>query len=53
VIEYGGSWDVHLPLIEFSYNNSYHASIKARRLRHSTGGNVGRQFVGSKLVKDN
>nr|GFA03949.1 hypothetical protein [Tanacetum cinerariifolium] len=23
------SWDKHLPLIEFSYNNSYHASIKA------------------------
>ncbi|GJX01102.1 reverse transcriptase domain-containing protein [Tanacetum coccineum] len=22
-------WDKHLPLIEFSYNNSYHASIKA------------------------
>ncbi|GJU73112.1 putative nucleotidyltransferase, ribonuclease H [Tanacetum coccineum] len=21
-----GSWDVHLPLVEFSYNNSYHAS---------------------------
>ncbi|XP_071708620.1 uncharacterized protein [Rutidosis leptorrhynchoides] len=26
-IEFGGSWDVHLPLAEFSYNNSYHASI--------------------------
>nr|GEX39941.1 hypothetical protein [Tanacetum cinerariifolium] len=22
-------WDRHLPLVEFSYNNSYHASIKA------------------------
>nr|GEX19280.1 reverse transcriptase domain-containing protein [Tanacetum cinerariifolium] len=22
-------WDIHLPLIEFSYNNSYHTSIKA------------------------
>ncbi|GKF50966.1 putative reverse transcriptase domain-containing protein, partial [Tanacetum coccineum] len=22
-------WDHHLPLVEFSYNNSYHASIKA------------------------
>ncbi|GKD81100.1 putative reverse transcriptase domain-containing protein, partial [Tanacetum coccineum] len=20
-------WDVHLPLVEFSYNNSYHSSI--------------------------
>nr|GEX84855.1 hypothetical protein [Tanacetum cinerariifolium] len=23
------SWDKHMPLVEFSYNNSYHASIKA------------------------
>ncbi|KAD6118841.1 hypothetical protein E3N88_10112 [Mikania micrantha] len=29
VIEFGSSWDTHLPLIEFSYNNSYHTSIKA------------------------
>ncbi|KAK1421720.1 hypothetical protein QVD17_24278 [Tagetes erecta] len=28
VLEFGGSWDSHLPLAEFSYNNSYHASIK-------------------------
>nr|GEV94906.1 putative reverse transcriptase domain-containing protein [Tanacetum cinerariifolium] len=28
VIEFGGSWDVHLPLAEFSYNNSYHLSIR-------------------------
>nr|GEY80130.1 putative polyprotein [Tanacetum cinerariifolium] len=24
-----GFWDKHLPLVEFSYNNGYHASIKA------------------------
>ncbi|KAI3762797.1 hypothetical protein L1987_53238 [Smallanthus sonchifolius] len=24
VIDLGGSWDDHLPLMEFSYNNSYH-----------------------------
>ncbi|GKF51737.1 putative reverse transcriptase domain-containing protein [Tanacetum coccineum] len=30
VIEFGkNGWGRHLPLIEFSYNNSYHASIKA------------------------
>ncbi|KAD5508448.1 hypothetical protein E3N88_16151 [Mikania micrantha] len=29
VIEFGGSWDTHLPLMEFSYNNSYHASLKS------------------------
>ncbi|GJS49791.1 putative reverse transcriptase domain-containing protein [Tanacetum coccineum] len=28
VIDFGGSWDVHLSLAEFSYNNSYHTSIR-------------------------
>ena len=28
VIEFKGNWDTHLPLIEFSYNNSYHTSIQ-------------------------
>ncbi|GKA91229.1 putative reverse transcriptase domain-containing protein [Tanacetum coccineum] len=28
VIEFENGWERHLPLIEFSYNNSYHASIK-------------------------
>ncbi|GJR73801.1 putative reverse transcriptase domain-containing protein [Tanacetum coccineum] len=28
VIDFGGNWDVHLPLAEFSYNNSYHSSIR-------------------------
>ena len=28
VIDFGKAWDVHLPLFEFSYNNSYHTSIK-------------------------
>ncbi|GKG25640.1 putative reverse transcriptase domain-containing protein, partial [Tanacetum coccineum] len=28
VIYFGGSWDVHLPLAEFSYNNTYHSSIR-------------------------
>ncbi|GKF30915.1 putative reverse transcriptase domain-containing protein, partial [Tanacetum coccineum] len=29
VINFGKGWVKHLPLAEFSYNNSYHASIKA------------------------
>ncbi|GKB08457.1 putative reverse transcriptase domain-containing protein [Tanacetum coccineum] len=29
VIDFGSSWDRHLPLVKFLYNNSYHASIKA------------------------
>ncbi|GJW00145.1 putative reverse transcriptase domain-containing protein [Tanacetum coccineum] len=28
VIDFSGSWDVHLPLVEFFYNNSYHSSIR-------------------------
>ncbi|GKE90072.1 putative mitochondrial protein [Tanacetum coccineum] len=28
VMDFGGSWDTYLPLVEFSYNNSYHASVK-------------------------
>nr|GEX71623.1 putative reverse transcriptase domain-containing protein [Tanacetum cinerariifolium] len=29
VIEFRNGWERHLLLVEFSYNNSYHASIKA------------------------
>nr|GEW51940.1 putative reverse transcriptase domain-containing protein [Tanacetum cinerariifolium] len=28
VLDFGGSWDVHLPLVKFSYNNSYHSSVR-------------------------
>ncbi|GKC76574.1 putative reverse transcriptase domain-containing protein, partial [Tanacetum coccineum] len=27
-IDFGGNWDTHLQLVEFSYNNSYHTSVK-------------------------
>ncbi|GJZ30402.1 putative reverse transcriptase domain-containing protein [Tanacetum coccineum] len=27
-LDFEGSWDVHLPLVEFSYNNSYHSSVR-------------------------
>ncbi|GKA36367.1 putative reverse transcriptase domain-containing protein, partial [Tanacetum coccineum] len=27
-IDFGGNWDTHIPLVEFSYNNSYHSSVK-------------------------
>ncbi|GJZ35097.1 putative reverse transcriptase domain-containing protein [Tanacetum coccineum] len=29
VIDFRKGWDRHLPLVEFSYNNSYHTNIKA------------------------
>ncbi|GJT14708.1 putative reverse transcriptase domain-containing protein [Tanacetum coccineum] len=28
VLDFEGSWDVHLLLVEFSYNNSYHSSVR-------------------------
>ena len=28
VMNFCGQWDLHLPLIEFAYNNNYHASIE-------------------------
>ncbi|GJX69179.1 putative reverse transcriptase domain-containing protein [Tanacetum coccineum] len=30
VIDFGNGWVKHLPLVEFSYNNSYHASIMCK-----------------------
>ncbi|GJT17802.1 putative reverse transcriptase domain-containing protein [Tanacetum coccineum] len=29
VLDFGKNWDRHLPLVELSYNNNYHTSIKA------------------------
>nr|GEZ38793.1 putative reverse transcriptase domain-containing protein [Tanacetum cinerariifolium] len=27
-MDFGGNWDTHLPLVDFSYNNNYHSSVK-------------------------
>ncbi|GKC57878.1 putative reverse transcriptase domain-containing protein [Tanacetum coccineum] len=40
VIDFGSSWDVHLPLAEFSYNNSYHSSIWCASLKLCMEANV-------------
>nr|GEZ20301.1 putative reverse transcriptase domain-containing protein [Tanacetum cinerariifolium] len=32
VMDFYGSWDTHLPLVKFSYNNSYDKSIKESQL---------------------
>jgi hypothetical protein len=62
VLDFGGSWDKHLPLVEFSYNNIYHASIDMppyealyrRRCRtHVCWGEIGQKEIGSaKMVKE-
>nr|GEY90954.1 putative reverse transcriptase domain-containing protein [Tanacetum cinerariifolium] len=62
VIDFGGSWDRHFPLVEFSYNNSYYASIKVapfealyeRKCRSPVGwSEVGdSQLTGLKLIRE-
>nr|GEY34959.1 putative reverse transcriptase domain-containing protein [Tanacetum cinerariifolium] len=62
VIDFGSSWDKHLPLVEFSYNNSYHTSIKAAPFKALYGRNcrspvcwseVGEsQLTGLELVRE-
>ncbi|GJR01881.1 putative reverse transcriptase domain-containing protein [Tanacetum coccineum] len=43
VIDFVNGWDRHLPLIEFSYNNSYHMSIKAAPFEALYGRNQSNQ----------
>nr|GEW21035.1 hypothetical protein [Tanacetum cinerariifolium] len=62
VNDFEGSWDRHFPLVEFSYNNSYHASIKVapfkalygRKCRSPVGwSEVGdSQLTGPKLIRE-
>ncbi|GJY84872.1 putative reverse transcriptase domain-containing protein [Tanacetum coccineum] len=49
VLDFGKNWDRHLPLVEFSYNNSYHAGIKAAPFEACIDGSVDHPYVGSKL----
>ncbi|GKB16148.1 putative reverse transcriptase domain-containing protein [Tanacetum coccineum] len=50
VVEFGKGWVNHLPLVEFSYNNSYHASIKAAPFEALYGQKCRSPFVGSRVM---
>ncbi|GJS09701.1 putative reverse transcriptase domain-containing protein [Tanacetum coccineum] len=62
VIDFGSSWDQHLPLVEFFYNNSYHASIKAAPFKALYGQKCrspicwsevrDSQLIGPKLIRE-
>ncbi|GJX30479.1 putative reverse transcriptase domain-containing protein, partial [Tanacetum coccineum] len=62
VLEFGGSWDVHLLLVEFSYNHSYHSSVRCTPFEALYGrkcrspimwDEVGeRQLIGPELVQE-
>ncbi|GKA07378.1 putative reverse transcriptase domain-containing protein [Tanacetum coccineum] len=49
VLDFGKSWDRHLPLVEFSYNNSYHTSINAAPFEALYGQNDRLLWFGQKL----
>ncbi|GJT72513.1 putative reverse transcriptase domain-containing protein [Tanacetum coccineum] len=61
VLDLEGSWDVHLPLVKFSYNNSYHSSARCAPFEALYGrkcrspimwAEVGEgQLIGPKLVQ--
>nr|GEW67955.1 putative reverse transcriptase domain-containing protein [Tanacetum cinerariifolium] len=50
-IDFGKGWVNHLPLVKFSYNNSYHTSIKAAPFEALYGRKRRSPFVGPKLEK--
>ncbi|GKF98339.1 putative reverse transcriptase domain-containing protein, partial [Tanacetum coccineum] len=62
VLDFDGSWDVHLSLVEFSYKNSYHSSVRCasfealygRKCRSSImWAKVGEgQLIGPELVQE-
>ncbi|GJV16463.1 putative reverse transcriptase domain-containing protein [Tanacetum coccineum] len=62
VLDFEGSWDVHLPLVEFSYNNSYHSSVRCAPFKALYGrkcrspimwAEVGEcQLIGAELVQE-
>ncbi|GJS78276.1 reverse transcriptase domain-containing protein [Tanacetum coccineum] len=53
VIEFGNGWVKHLPLVEFSYNNSITLASRLHHLRHFTDESVVHLFVGPRLDKFN
>nr|GEY60881.1 putative reverse transcriptase domain-containing protein [Tanacetum cinerariifolium] len=50
VLDFGGSWEVHLLLVEFSYNNSYHSSVSCASFE-ALYESVIRQLCGLRLEK--
>ncbi|XP_017976448.1 PREDICTED: uncharacterized protein LOC108661964 [Theobroma cacao] len=51
VIDFTGSWDRHLPLVEFAYNNSFQYSIGMAPYKLCMGESVELHFAGMKFAK--
>ena len=54
VLDHKGSWEEHLPLVEFSYNNSYQASIQVAPYRALNGRSCRSSicWTGPDLIRD-
>ncbi|KAJ0468424.1 putative nucleotidyltransferase, Ribonuclease H [Helianthus annuus] len=53
VIDFGGNWNKYLPLVEFSYNNSYHTSIQMAPFEALYGRRCRLPFFGTRSVTRN
>nr|GEU95259.1 hypothetical protein [Tanacetum cinerariifolium] len=51
ILDVGGSWDVHLPLVEFSCNNSYHSRMRCAPFKAFMVESVVRQLCGLRFKK--
>ena len=51
VLDHRGSWEEHLPLVEFAYNNSYQASIQMAPYEALYGGHTDHRYVGPRWEK--
>jgi len=49
-LDFQGSWEGHLSLVEFAYDNSYHSTIGMASYEHCMGGLVDHQFVEDSLL---
>ncbi|GKC09297.1 reverse transcriptase domain-containing protein [Tanacetum coccineum] len=51
ILDFGESWDVHLPLVEFPYNNSYHSSVRCEPFEAFMVGSVVPRLCGQRLER--
>ena len=51
VLDFQGNWEEYLPLAEFSYNNSYQATIKMAPFEALYGRGVEPFYVGTSWMK--
>ncbi|GKG11894.1 putative reverse transcriptase domain-containing protein, partial [Tanacetum coccineum] len=49
VLDFVGSWDVHLLLVKFSYNNSYNSSIRCASFKALYGRNYHSPILWAKI----